>query len=567
MADFYSLFLESGSIKKATDTHQIRAAFLPTEVGNVPSTYITLLPDPNFIQTQSADITNASSATSSSLLDFTIPSANEVLYYIFDSLNGLSTTAAGTGVRIGIEAENPADSMYTGKVASTTTGFTIANQGTADAFAFVLPGSMAAANVTYPGNIKGFFRNTTNTGSFRNTLLLQSETANQVRSISGSYLTATFIGYSSSLQPITGSYGNLTISASYLDTITTGNLITQSILPATKSLWLSQSLAATVSTTSNATYSTVFTLSGLTNGRRYLVQFYLIARSAATTTGFRCRAINGSNYLGSIYIPTSATAHSITNSSDGNNITNIAGGSWPTANADRLVYGEFMVTKAAGTDPQIQIISEINGSAVTAGIGSLVLYKPIDAYPLNQELISPLTLYSGSIISHTIPSGSIKGDILKMPTFQLPTFSTSSFKYELLPEDRFFATTSTTAQNVTDLQLVLQNSSNYLVVAYMGGSSASNAVGFRSGVNTANASVIVYSTEIPASTTAITLGNNQASSPTTSPASNIDNYYLIKTISIVRTAATGTPTWTPTIFSETGGTVRMGPSVIYYLKY
>lgn len=569
MANYYPLYLDAdtGSIKQTGPSHVIRALYLPTVPGDVANTYITSLPDPYYYQTQSADITDSSNSTSQSLLEFAVPSVSETAYYLFDSLVGLQTTATATGVRIGIQTVNPADSMYTGKVASTLTAFTIRHQGTADAFQFVLPASMAAINTTYPGQIKGFFRNTTTNDEFKNVLLLQSETNNIVTSKAGGFMNTSFVGFSSSIAPISSSYGSLSLSSSKIDAIGGGDLITQSVLPPTRSLWVSQSLGTAVANTSNATYATVFTLSGLEDDRRYLVQFYLIARTAATTTGFRCRAVSGSDHWGSIYIPTSATALAIQNSAGGTDISNIAPTAWPAANGDRLVYGEYLVTKTAGIDPQIQIISEIAGSAVTAGIGSVVFYRPLDASQLNQELVTPLTLYSGSLTAHSIPNGSTKGNILRLLSSQLPTFAASPIRYELQPEDAAQFTTSTTAVNITNLAITLQNSSNYLIVAYIGGSSAASTVGFRSGVSVANASVNVYSIEIPNTATAVTIGNNQASAPTASPASNIANYYMIKHTCIVRTAATGTPTWTPTIYSETGGQVSAGPSVVYYIKY
>jgi hypothetical protein len=125
-------------------------------------------------------------------------------------------------------------------------------------------------------------------------------------------------------------------------------------------------------------YSTVFTLTGLTNGKTYLVNFYLISRSAATGTGFRMRVINGTNYIGSLFTPTSTTAYAIQNSAGGTDITSITATTWPTANTNFLTYGEYSVTKAAGTDPQIQILSETNGTAVTAGAGSVVFYRVME---------------------------------------------------------------------------------------------------------------------------------------------------------------------------------------------
>jgi len=143
-------------------------------------------------------------------------------------------------------------------------------------------------------------------------------------------------------------------------------------------LWQSQSLATDVANTSNTAYVTVFTTTGLTNGKRYLANLYLIGRSAAAATGFRMRVITGSNYLGSLFTPTSTTAYAIQNSADGNNITSITAGTWPTLNTNFLVYGEYSFVKTAAGDPQVQILSETGGTAVTAGSGSVLFYRVIE---------------------------------------------------------------------------------------------------------------------------------------------------------------------------------------------
>jgi uncharacterized delta-60 repeat protein len=166
-------------------------------------------------------------------------------------------------------------------------------------------------------------------------------------------------------------------STGSLKIISGSDTLTSSFLPPTASLWFSQSLAANVANTSNTGYATVFTLTGLTTGKTYLANLYMIGVSAAAATGFRMRVTTGSAYRGTLYIPTSTTAPAIRNSEDGANITSIAAGTWPTVNTKYLVYGDYTFVKGA-QDPQVQILSETNGTAVTAFSGSVIFYRAID---------------------------------------------------------------------------------------------------------------------------------------------------------------------------------------------
>ena len=283
-----------------------------------------------------------------------------------------------------MQPANLADRSIIARVASTLTGFTLINQGTKDAFAFVLPASMAAINTIYPATVQGILTNSSTTGSFNNTLLLQSEIdASTVTAASGSLFYNQFIGYTtSSASPVTSSAKSLYISGSggttRMGAIGIGDTITGSVLPPTASLWLSQSLAAAVSTTSATAYSTIFTLTGLTVGKTYLVNFYLIGSSAATTTGLQVRAISGSTfYRGAIYSPASATAYSIQNSANGAEITNLST-AWPVANTKALVWGEYTFVKSGSVNPTIELKSEIAASAVTIETGSVVFYRAIE---------------------------------------------------------------------------------------------------------------------------------------------------------------------------------------------
>ena len=103
----------------------------------------------------------------------------------------------------------------------------------------------------------------------------------------------------------------------------------------------------------------------------------MIGTSAAAATGFRMRVITGSEYRGTLYTPTSTTAPAIQNSAGANNITSITAGTWPTVNTKYLVYGDYTFVKGV-TDPQVQILSETNGTAVTAFSGSVIYYRALD---------------------------------------------------------------------------------------------------------------------------------------------------------------------------------------------
>jgi hypothetical protein len=102
----------------------------------------------------------------------------------------------------------------------------------------------------------------------------------------------------------------------------------------------------------------------------------MIGSSALATTGFRMQVALGSEYRGTLWTPTSTTAPAIANSADSNNITSNIATNWPLANGKYLIHGEYTFVKGA-TDPQVNIVSEIASSAVTAFSGSVIFYRPI----------------------------------------------------------------------------------------------------------------------------------------------------------------------------------------------
>jgi len=374
MASYFPLYRNTGSIQTSNSGSLIDFIFLTSSFSASFNT--TVLPDPFIFYSSSANTSNALSATSSSLFSFSLPTRAEKYYYTADAIIGVRTTATTTGVRIGLQKDNVGDGAAIIKVASTLTAYTLANIGTATGTTFALPASMAAINTKYPAIVKGVYTNSTTASTFNNQILLQPETNNSVTADSRSIFYTEYAGYYLTGSYVSSSYSPLRLANGTMQIITGSDTLTGSIFPSTSSLWLSQSLAAQVSTTNTASYSNVFVITDLTNGAPYLVNFYLIGRSAATTTGVQVRAVSGSNFNGSIYVPTSATAVGTQNSAGGTDITNLAT-AFPAATADRLIWGEYTFI-ANSTSHSIQLKSEVNASAVSINTGSVIFYRLIN---------------------------------------------------------------------------------------------------------------------------------------------------------------------------------------------
>lgn len=181
---------------------------------------------------------------------------------------------------------------------------------------------------------------------------------------------------------------------------------------------------------------------------------------------------------------------------------------------------------------------------------------------VNQNIISPLTLYSGSISAYT----SDNRTVLEIISSSLPIYQATGWEYRIMTKP--FTTALTAQQSVTDLQLTLQNSKKYIVEAYLGGATSATGNGLRAGVVT-TAAETHYVIENPTTTTAIGFSFSITNSAGSGPGASITNYFLVYIKGIIITTAAGSPTWTPTISSEGagGGTVALGPSIIYYRQY
>jgi len=378
MAELNPLFLSSGLIRQITSSLNTVVDYihLPVTQSGSSGIFTTNLPDPYLFASLSADITSNNASINTTLYQYNIPNRVENYFYSSDALIGVSTTNPIVGARVGLIRSQLANIAFNTKSASTLTGFTFLNVTTQANTVYVITPGHAAANTIYPTHIKGLTSNilTNSQSSISNTYVLQPENNTRVSASAGSVFFNQFAGYSSSFTPTSSipiyfNSGSLNI-ASGSDTIT------PSFLPPTSSLWLSQSLATSVVNGSVFNYATIFTLTGLTTGQRYLVNLYIIGASAATDNGFRMRVIQGSQYVGTLWTPISTTAPAIQNSENGDSITSITAGNWPVANGRYLVYGEYTFIKGA-IDPEVQILPEFSGVSVAAISGSVIFYRPI----------------------------------------------------------------------------------------------------------------------------------------------------------------------------------------------
>jgi hypothetical protein len=185
---------------------------------------------------------------------------------------------------------------------------------------------------------------------------------------------------------------------------------------------------------------------------------------------------------------------------------------------------------------------------------------------LNQTIISPLTIISGSISAYTQPSGSIQGNAQRITSSALPVFNAPVWESKILNTP--FTTTSGTAVTVPGSTIALANSRRYVFNGYVTGASATNTIGFRIGILLANATTNVYAIEIPSGATATTFGIQQTPATVNAPVSSATNYFMCIIRAVVFTAAAGSPTFSLQLNAETAGTtVAVGPSVIHYRSY
>lgn len=566
MAKFIPLILSgSGNLRQMqVGKELVDYRYLDLTASAALGAYVTTLPYPFHITTASADVSNAGTTNREPAITFRLPGLTEKAYFVVRAIIASRTATAAQEPRIGLTFNTAADGITMLEHASSLTALQYRYYGLNDS-----PGENTsattnpAANINYPDHVYGISQNSDATADMINTIVIVAGGGATVTLDRGtSYMMNHFIGISSSIAPkdaiqtpisITGSISG----APKIACIGSGHTIDESVLPPTASLWQSQSLATALTNTSSTVYTTIFTLTGLVDGARYLVECYIAGRSAATTTAMDFRVINADNHCGTIWTPETATTYEIRNSADGTDITSEAATTFAAANADRLLRAEYTFTKAVGSDPTIEFKSE-TGTTVTVQNYSVVFYRRIDE-DTNQEFQTPITLVSGSLSEHTNP---ISGERLGIHPNSLPTFNTN--RWDRLLENTIFSTTSATAQTITDLEITLSNSAKYLIVYYIGASSASSGIGVRIGVTSANLTT-AYTIESPTSTTAVSIAHNATPATANSPASDLTNYYLYKIYALVTTNASGTPTFAPTLAAETNGNqVQVKDSLVYY---
>jgi hypothetical protein len=568
MAAFFPLYYESGSIRSVPSSSLLNYLHFP-HFNAGGGLYVPSWNDPYYFISQSSNITNSSTTASSSIATFNLLAFPEKQYFTTDVILGVQSVNAAS--RIQTKLESNGDNFYTSKIASSLTAFSIYNKGSADTAVF-LTSSLIAANTTYPSNIKGILATVPNS-VFSSSLFLMSVTASQeVRAMSGSIWYNLYSGYSSSRAPSQSSAGALAISGSNIIALSrqaNQQVITSSVLlitPTGSNPWTSSILGTAVNNASNTTFVQAFSLTGMTDNRTYLVNFYLYANSAATTTGFRLRAINGTNYRGSIYTPGTTVTLPTANSQE-TGIIQTASLAFPTTSVDRLVFGEYLVTKTAGTNPTIDIISEINTSNVQANVGSVAFWREI---PQNKEaIVSPLTIFSSSISSYKRLDQTLQFYTNNLRSgSNFPGDAGNTDWQFLIKTGSTLAINTTSPVTASDFKLTLNTNTRYIIVGYLGGASNNSTIGIRSDIVTSSITKIAYSIEIPTSTTAVGFGNNQSPNTTSAPVSNINNHFLIKTTALVTTDVAGSPQYVPSIYSEvTGGTASLGPSILFYKAY
>jgi len=378
MAELNHLFLSGSRIRQITSSLNTVVDYihLPVTQSGSSRIFTTNLPDPYLFASLSVNVTNNNASFNAPLYQYNIPNRVENYFYSSNAVVGVSTINPIVGARLGLIRSQLANTAFNIKSATTLTGFTFVNVTTQASTIYVLAGGHAAANTIYPTHFKGFTSNilTNSESSISNTYVFTPENNTLVSASAGSVFYNQFAGYSSSFASTSSI--PIYLDSGSLKAISGSDTITQSFLPSTSSLWLSQSLAANVVNLSNTTYATVFTLTGLTTGQRYLANLYMIGSSDLTINGFRMRVVTGSQYNGTLWTPISTTSPAIQNSANGDNITSITAGDWPVASGKYLVYGEYTFVKGA-TDPQIQILGETGGTNVTAFSGSVIFYRPI----------------------------------------------------------------------------------------------------------------------------------------------------------------------------------------------
>jgi len=188
---------------------------------------------------------------------------------------------------------------------------------------------------------------------------------------------------------------------------------------------------------------------------------------------------------------------------------------------------------------------------------------------INQTILTPLTLFSGSLSSHTVAAGATQGRLMGIISSSLPVFNAPFWNYKIKTQTSYF--TSATAQNINELQVPLNDTNNYfLIVGYFGIGCSSTTNPPRFGSSLSNAGDASYYYEIPSSLTNTYQAWQTTTGPqiTTWPSSDVNNFYLTKFV-LIGKPNTAAGTYAPTLAVSSSGagiTSSMGPSVVYWTK-
>jgi hypothetical protein len=569
MAIYFPLFLSSsGYIKTTTAANVLDYRFF--NVTGAANPYSSSLPDTFYVQTASLDVNNLGTTNQVEVINFPVQALKEKAYFLTRAIVGARTATAAQEPRVGLTVATATDGLSALEHPSSLTALQYRFYGSADTLAENTSATTnAAANTNYGDHIYAITQQSSPTTNMSNKVILVAGGGATVTADAGTtYMSNEFFGLSSSVTPSVSVLDPLTLSGSAstsrIKVIGAGDTLSESVLPPTSSLWQSQSLATALSTTDAVNYTTIFTLTGLVNGGRYLVNCYLAGRSPATATTIDFLVSNASNHIGTIWTPETATTYEFRNGADGTEIRSEAAATFAAANADRLIRMEYTFNKISASDPTIAFRSETAGTSVTIQAYSMVFYRRIDEYT-NKVWEPPLTISSGSISLHTDRS---TGNRLTIHSSSLPAYNLLNWR-KLIKTNVTTVTgaASATAVNIGDLSITFANSRKYLVVCYLACAASDLNTGVRVGVSTANLT-IAYTIESPLTTSTVSVAHNATPATATSPASNISNYYLYKIWALITTNAAGTPTFTPTLAADANNlTVAMGESLVYYVQF
>ena len=190
---------------------------------------------------------------------------------------------------------------------------------------------------------------------------------------------------------------------------------------------------------------------------------------------------------------------------------------------------------------------------------------------INQTILTPLTLFSGSMTAHTVPAGATQGQLIGLLTSSIPSYNPAFWSYKIKTDTTY--TTSATAININELQVTLTGTATsgyHLILGFYGIGCSSTTTAPRLGnveASTNDGDVVTIS---PTSLTAVTANwNGSTTNHTTNPSSDVNNFYLHRHIFIGKPNSS-TATFTPTLAVSTAGagiTASMGPSVIFYRRF